>query len=403
MADKKNTATKLVEIAEELFTFGCATTPTSYHHRGEPEPVAHTYASPKNNPDVKRPLPDIRSDLAEVYQATYGSVPNATALGDAMTVLEGRARKATPVQVDEQTLAALLGGGTNSIATKLVELAQERFTFGVTTTGEVYAVPVDGPNVARVLRGARRSLRAELARIFYETTKTAANAQALADALLVLEGEAQGIEPTEVALRVGRSPVDGRLVLDLGTDDGRAVVIGAFGWEITDVSPVLFWRTNATMPLPIPDDLGSPGIVDETSALHAGHYDAWATLRALVDTWTACFELLSVAQRAGWVDGPSHARDRDGAVVFQRYLRPLALPAGYWKGPGELRLAKAAASNAAPGMYPWQDACERWQRIDRRQRNYGRMQVVQTHDAMGNVVAEAKSPERPFEFAPQAG
>lgn len=60
-----------------------------------------------------------------------------------------------------------------------------------------------------------------------------------------------------MALRVGRSPVDDRLVLDLGGEDGAAVLIGAYGWEIVDTSPVLFWRTNATLPLPAPDDLGS--------------------------------------------------------------------------------------------------------------------------------------------------
>ncbi len=140
-----------------------------------------------------------------------------------------------------------------------------------------------------------------------------------------------------------------------------------------------------------------PGVVDETTALRAGngdtrHFTTWTRLRQLVDTWTACHELLAVLQRAGWVDGPSHPRDRDRAVVFQRYLRPLSLPAGYWKGPGELRLAKAAASNAEPGMYPWADAVERFERIDRRQRNYGSMQVLQAHDGLGNVIAEERSP-----------
>jgi hypothetical protein len=53
-------------------------------------------------------------------------------------------------------------------------------------------------------------------------------------------------------------------------------------------------------------------------------------------------------------------------------------------------------------MYPWADALQRWQRLDRRQRNYGSMQVVQTHDSMGNVVASEASPERPFAFV-QAG
>ncbi|HET6755940.1 MAG TPA: hypothetical protein VFH23_18525 [Jiangellaceae bacterium] len=271
----KNIATKLVEIAEELFTFGCVISGRT-NQPGDPEPIMHTFASPKNNPDLKRPLADIRADLAEVYQAEYGAVPNATALGDAMTVLEGKTRKVAPVEADEMTLSALLGG-VSSTATQLVELARERFNLGVTLTGEPYAVPVDGPNVARVLRGGRRSLRAELARMFYGKTKTAANAQALADALLVLEGEAQGIDPTEVALRVGHSPIDGRLVLDLGGDDGRAVVIGAYGWEIVDVSPVLFWRTNATLPLPTPDDLGS--LVDLSALLNVSD-DDWPLIVA---------------------------------------------------------------------------------------------------------------------------
>jgi hypothetical protein len=254
-----NIATKLVEIAEELFTFGSVSEQRGHTSRvpGDDHVAVYTFASPKGIPGVKRPLPDIRADLAEVYQAIYGTVPNAGALGDAMTVLEGKPRKAAPVTADATMLAGLLGGGKDSTATRLVELARERFTLGVTTTGEAYAVPVAGPNVARVLRGGRRSLRSELARIFYEENKTAANAQALADALLVLEGEAQGTDPTEVALRVGRSADDGRLVLDLGGDDGRAVVIGAHGWEIVEQSPVLLWRTNATLPLPTPDDLGS--------------------------------------------------------------------------------------------------------------------------------------------------
>jgi hypothetical protein len=258
MGEKKSAATRLVEIAVELFTFGCVGEQRGYVDGSGDDPVAvHTYASPKNNPNIKRPLPDIRPDLAEVFAATYGNVPNATSLGDAMTVLEGIATKATPEEADAGTLAALLKSRFDSIATQLVELAKERFTLGVTTTGEAFAVPIDGPNVARVLRGGRRSLRSELARIYFQKTKTAANAQALADALLVLEGEAQSLDPVEVALRVGRSPADGRLVLDLGGEDGRAVVIGPYGWETVDTSPVLFWRTNATLPVPEPNDLGN--------------------------------------------------------------------------------------------------------------------------------------------------
>jgi hypothetical protein len=254
--EKKSVATRLVEIAEELFDFGCAFEQRGYTSRSPgDDPVAvHTYATPKNNPGRHRPLPDIRADLAEVYQLTYGAVPGATALGDAMMVLEGRARKATPVAATDNLLEALTAG--KSVATRLIAMAEECYRLGVTTTGEAFAVPVDGPNVARLLRGGRRSLRAELAQRFFAETKTAANAQALADALLVLEGRAQAMEPTELALRVARH--DGDLVLDLGTDDGRALVIGPHGWEVTS-SPVLFWRTKATLPLPTPAGAGGLG------------------------------------------------------------------------------------------------------------------------------------------------
>jgi hypothetical protein len=94
------------------------------------------------------------------------------------------------------------------------------------------------------------------------------------------------MEPTEVALRVGRSPADDRLVLDLGADDGWAVVIGAYGWEIVEVSPVLFWRTNATLPLPLPDDTGK--LVDLRDLLNISDADwplivAWLVAALIPD------------------------------------------------------------------------------------------------------------------------
>lgn len=105
-------------------------------------------------------------------------------------------------------------------------------------------------------------------------------------------------------------------------------------------------------------------------------------------------------QRAGWVDGPTHPRDHDDALTYQRYRQPLALPAGYWTGPGELRLAKAAASNAEPGMYGWTDALARWRRADRRRREYRIFSTVQSMDAMGNVTTLESGPEQPQENVP---
>ena len=74
-----------------------------------------------------------------------------------------------------------------------------------------------------------------------------------------------------------------------------------------------------------------PGVVDEATALRAGKAHAALRRGRGCASWSTTGRVFRVArgmQRAGWVDGPSHPRDRDGAVVFQRYLRPLSLPPG---------------------------------------------------------------------------
>lgn len=246
MTEKKSTATRLVEIANDLYTFGCVSEPGGG--------ALYVFAVPKSNPSMKRPLADIRPDLAAVFQMTYDKSPNATALGEAMTVLEGQARKGQCIDASEagEGLLAMFAG-TDNAATTLIKLAKDRYRLGIMSTGDAYGVPIDGSNVVRLLRGGRRSLRAELAAAYYAKYQAAAPAQALADALLVLDGEAQALAPVDVALRVAGTG-DGKLVLDLGDDEGRAVVIDTTGWQVVPTSPVLFRRTKATLPLPLPTD-----------------------------------------------------------------------------------------------------------------------------------------------------
>ncbi len=211
----RTVASRLADIANDIYEFGCAR--TSRRHPGDPDPVVYVFAVPKDSPGSRRPLPDIRPDIAALYQAMYGAVPGASALGDAMLVLEGQARQAQPAEADESLLALLVGG--KSAATRIIQLARERYCFGVMATGDVFGVPVGGPNIARLLRAGRRSLRSELAGLYYAEHKTAASAQALADALLVIEGQAQAGDAVDVALRTGQDDA-GQLVLDLGRDDG---------------------------------------------------------------------------------------------------------------------------------------------------------------------------------------
>jgi hypothetical protein len=137
-----------------------------------------------------------------------------------------------------------------SASTILVELAQERYDFGVTDTGDTYGVPRFGPRVVNMLRGGRVSLRKQLARLFFARLGKAAPQQALADALLVVEGMAQETEPTQLALRVARA--NGALWLDIGDSTGRAIRIAGSGWSIVDSPPVLFRRSELTAALPEP-------------------------------------------------------------------------------------------------------------------------------------------------------
>ena len=57
-----------------------------------------------------------------------------------------------------------------SIATQLAEIAQELYDFGVSDTGEPFAMPSDGPKVVAMLRGGKTSLRALLAREYFTRT-----------------------------------------------------------------------------------------------------------------------------------------------------------------------------------------------------------------------------------------
>jgi hypothetical protein len=137
-----------------------------------------------------------------------------------------------------------------SAATLLVGIAQDRYTFGVSRDGEAYGLPHGDPRVVLMLRGGKTSLRGQLARVFFAKFGKATSQQALADALLVVEGIAQEAEPTRLFLRTGE--LDGALWLDLGDQTGRAVRITAAGWTVEDRSPVLFKRTALNGPLPAP-------------------------------------------------------------------------------------------------------------------------------------------------------
>ncbi|MEV8308970.1 ATP-binding protein [Streptomyces flavidovirens] len=182
------------------------------------------------------------------------------------------------------------GGKKPSAASRLVAMARERYTFVMSTDGRPYAVAIDGPNLALPLRG-KAGLRQRLARRFADTFEgEVASQSALADAMTVLEGIAEGTDPVPVFLRVGGDTTDG-IVVDLGTADGRAVTVSAGGWHVVDRSPVLFRRSGAMAPMPTP-------VLDG---------DGLAKLHTLLNMDEQTFRQLVAWLVAAWIPSIPHA------------------------------------------------------------------------------------------------
>jgi hypothetical protein len=138
----------------------------------------------------------------------------------------------------------------SSAAQVVVQIARRDFELGQTTEHVPFAVSREGPRLAQIFRGGKSSFRSELAARFEQQLGRPPAQNALSEALQVLEGNALNLPLTNLPLRVARD--GGELVLDLGTPDGRAVVIGPGYWKVVDQSPVLFTRTDLTAPLPEP-------------------------------------------------------------------------------------------------------------------------------------------------------
>jgi len=192
--------------------------------------------------------------------------------GGAKEQATGAAKRLADAEVDEEAKSPRA-----SQATELVRLAEARYRFGQTEDGRAFAEPRDGPRLALAVRG---SLRSVLASAYCESTGRVAASSALTDALNVIEGKACAADRERVALRIASH--DGGIVVDLGTPDGRAVVMTATGWTIVDRSPVLFRRTELTGTLPVPVNGGT---LEELKAHVNVSDDEWQLLVGVLICW----------------------------------------------------------------------------------------------------------------------
>lgn len=211
------------------------------------------------------------------------------------TPVNGHARPAVSRPTGESEPAAVRRSVSDSgekkppAAARIVEMAREEYMFVMSTDARPYAVALNGPNIALPLRN-KGGLRQRLARQFADAYPgEVASQSALADAMTVLEGITEDTDPVPVHLRVGRTPA-GHLVVDLGTADGRAVVVSADGWQVVDRAPVLFRRSGAMAPMPTP-------VLDG---------DGLAKLHALLNMDEATFRQLVAWLVAAWIPDIPH-------------------------------------------------------------------------------------------------
>jgi len=196
----------------------------------------------------------------------------------------------TPVQ--EAELAAALtdraASKKPSVSAQLVALAMTRACFIRGEDSQTYAVALDAPGIAQPLRG-EGSFRKQLSSSFYDETGQVASANALSDALVVLDARADLTDPQPVFQRV--IPTEDGVLLDLGRPDLQVVEVDEVGWRVRPLAagdPLL--RRSRTMGvMPIPSVGGE--LEPLWDVLNVRHQD-----QALLIGWMAATFLPNVAQ-----------------------------------------------------------------------------------------------------------
>jgi len=149
-------------------------------------------------------------------------------------------------------------GRQDSQATELVELAERAGVELFHTPGsdaDGYAsIPIDGHR--ETWRIGTKAFRYWLQRLYWTANNSAANSQAMQDAIGVFLGKAL-FDGAEYPVFVRLAEFDGAIWLDLADDDWRAVRIGQDGWEVVSNPPVRFVRPRGMLALPVPERGGN--------------------------------------------------------------------------------------------------------------------------------------------------
>jgi len=144
------------------------------------------------------------------------------------------------------------------------------------------SVTIDGHEETWPIRS--RGFKLWLLNRFYQQQAKAPGAQAQADAMGVLEANAQFDGP-EHPVHVRIAGHEGNIYLNIGDDQCRVVEVTPDGWEIITKSPVKFIHPKGCLPLPVPETGGS--VDDLRCFVNIEDEDGW---KLFVATLIAAFK-----------------------------------------------------------------------------------------------------------------
>lgn len=160
----------------------------------------------------------------------------------------------TEARTDLDSEAGYADNGAVKQSQLLIECAADAELFH-TPSGEAYAsLPVGDHREVWLLKS--KGCRSWLTRAFYRKLGKAPSAQAMQEALGLLEAKAEFDSPEhKVFTRI--APCEDGIYLDLCNDRWAAVEITSRGWRIVECPPVRFRRSKGMQPLPDPARGGS--------------------------------------------------------------------------------------------------------------------------------------------------
>jgi hypothetical protein len=138
-----------------------------------------------------------------------------------------------------------------SAATRIVQLTAAAGVALSHTTEQVAYAAVPAGDRVETWQLRTRGFRNWTRRLYYTAEGKAAGAQAVEDALGVLESKALFDGP-ELPVYVRAAEHEGRIYLDLADPEWRAVEVRPDGWHIITRPPVRFRRPKGMLPLPAP-------------------------------------------------------------------------------------------------------------------------------------------------------